>query len=591
MNRNDIVNFIKENTDSQNKENNRKILDYFLSLEEKDRNVFLDIMINLRENAAIRDEDEPYFFDIKNFIVSLEDNNIEYDARRLLNYIKEPHDDYPLINEDIIIYLYEKHPEIYKEILLQNNDDKTDLLLILHINQKKIDLEDKININNGLVNNKVIEYLIQHDRLNKEEFNLFINDYVSKTMTKSLGWGKLNINTREYFMSNDIFKDIVFTYVNDNIKSLKNFMDLDFLNYYSKRVGGNDEQNALFLKELLDRILSENNDNKMFFIDKFIIPNKDKINSRKNYEDLYSFLYKDREVFEYLYSSIDMLQKKPLFFANIVKSILNEELGDKEKLSLIKDYMKHPLYQKQQNEIYLYNYEGVKKKEYLNTSVSEVFNFIFNNISTFPKEYNDKMKNRLSLSLKVLKLLLKKEKLDLKTNGVFKTLNNFTFTAKDNPIFNKLNKKNSILFIKLLNFIENNVDLKSIYIDVNFLKIKNSFLKSFTHANDNNTNEILNYLEIAGSNTFEKNIYYLQSFSYFNTLKVDTLENIFMKKIIETIENTDISILGNIRKSLDNKDYRINEQTKRTFLPILENIILKESINITTEKNNHKKRL
>lgn len=571
--RENIINFLNNEifTLKDDDEQIQKSLDFLSTLTKENKNLFLEIIINIKERKL----NNP-FFKADLFFEKLEQSNIDYDYNHILSYVSD--DDSSFSNENIILTLMEN--EKYARNFVENPEKKENafnILLTLFLNDKDIEkysLKEKFDFSNKFFNNPHLQNRLEQNRMNgKTNINSILDNFFNLSSPSShqspgnnIRFILRNKKLNKFFLEHIETKNCIIDDLKDSdFKYLNNFEDsFNFLKEIENSCKNNPKEHASFLNKILS-ICNSNNEENEVLLKEFIIKNKNIINNdysiRGEYTVLFSNYYKNENIYKILSEHIDIIKKENIDLANILNYIIKYD-SLKEVSKKIREYIKDPLFNK--NNFKEINY--LEEKLIINPPL---LSLIGNN--TQPIEY-------IINNIPLLKILLKNgEEPDIKIKNEFIILDGL-----DNSIKYRIahtNKNHQKKIIEIVNLIINHSSIDNIYEQNEILKTRNNYIFDYVKNKKNVDIDNLFFTEKLLENKKEFFIFCIDSKNKIKEIEsneLKTLEIYFNEKIDDVINLSELNVLKEILLTLNKNDDLKDDELKNIRSKIENKILMNE---------------
>lgn len=460
--REDIVKYLNVEVFNLNNEEEKlkKAFDYFKSLSEADKELFLQILINVRE----RGKSAPVF-NTPLFLTQLEESGIPYNYQDVLSHVGD--EDYILKHEDILLALAKNTAGLKNFLASSNNHTEAfHILLTLYINDydinsftlpKLFDLEGKY-FNSHHVQRRIDENLLK----NKEDLNVFFENFFNIPYKfDRVHFFIRNEKLNRILLKNPAIKELIISHIEDSdFKFIKHFEhSFEFLKEVESKCKENPCKHALFLSQIME-MCNSNDSIAVQYINDFIINNKDKINKDYKIKGEYTLLYPSYYVKESNYNllktQLKIIQEEPIVFSNLINSILDKK-ETKDAVKLIKNYFKDPKYIKNESRII----------EFAENKSIKISSVILSLMSNQRKPLSEIIKN-----IPVIKTLLKNgEKLDIND---FSIIDGIDDSLKYRV--NSSEKKEIKKIIELINLFIEYSDINNIFNQTTLLETRSRYI-------------------------------------------------------------------------------------------------------------------
>lgn len=460
--REDIVKYLNVevfNLDNE-EEKLKKAFDYFKSLSGADKEIFLQILLNVRERSKNAPE-----FDTPLFLTQLEESGIEYNYQDVLSHVSD--EDYILKHEDVLLVLAKNTAGIKSFLASPNNHTAAfHILLTLYINDYNINsltLPELFNLEGKYFNSHHVQKRIEENLLNnKEDLNIFFEKFFNIPYKfDRVHFFIRNEKLNKILLKNTKIKELIISHIEDSdFKFIKFFEPFfDFLKEVESKYKGSRTKHAMFLNQIIE-ICNSNDSIAVQYLNEFIVSNKDKINEDYDIKGEYTLLYPSYYVKENNYNllknHLNIIKEEPVVFSRLINSIVDKK-ETKDAIKLIKNYFKDPKYIKNESRIIEF---GENKRIKISSAILSL-------ISEQGKPLSEIIKN-----IPIIKTLLKNgEKIDI--NG-FSILNDIDDSLKYR--MSSCGKKQIKQIIELINLFIEYSDINNIYNQKTLLETRNRYI-------------------------------------------------------------------------------------------------------------------
>lgn len=577
--REDIVKYLNIEIFNLNNEEEKlkKALDYFKSLSGSDKELFLQILINVREIGK-----SAPVFNTPLFLTQLEESGIPYNYQDILSHVSD--EDYILKHEDILLVLAKNTAGIKSFLASPNNHTEAfHILLTLYINDYDINsftLPDLFNLERKYFNSHHVQKRIEENLLNnKEDLNVFFDNFFNIPYKfDRVHFFIHNEKINKILLKNPKIKELIISHIEDSdFKFMRLFFEpfFEFLKEVESRYKEKPSKHALFLNQIME-ICNSNDSIAVQYLNEFIVSNKDKINEDYDIKGEYTLLYPSYYVKENNYNllkdHLKIIQEEPIVFSNLINSIVDKK-ETKDAIKLIKNYFKNQKYIKNESRIIEF---GENKSIKINSVILSL-------MSNQRKHSSEIIKN-----IPVIKTLLK--------NGEKLYINDFSILdGIDDSLKYRMSssgKKQIKQIIELINLFIEYSDINNIYNQKTLLETRNRYIfESLKHYSM--TGQLIDFDKLLCSKKMIEN----KSQFFMSCLDMEKeaiqkntvtdLNNYLHEKKQYIIENSSQEELKDILQALNLKN---TEKEFNKIISQIENKIIKISVNETISSNAIQKR-
>lgn len=576
--REDIVKYLNVEVFNLNNEEEKlkKAFDYFKSLSEADKELFLQILINIRE----RGQSAPVF-NTPLFLNQLEESGIPYNYQDVLSHVGD--EDYILKHEDILLALAKNTAGLKNFLASSNNHTEAfHILLTLYINDYDINsftLPELFNLEGKYFNSLHVQRRIDENLFNgKEDLNAFFENFFNIPYKfDRLHLFIRNEKLNNILLKNPKIKELIISHIEDSdFKLIKYFQPFfEFLKEVESRCEEIPAKHALFLNQIME-MCNSNDSIVVQYLNEFIIYNKDKINKDYKIKGEYTLLYPSYYVKESNYNllknHLKIIQEEPIVFSNLIHSIVDTK-EIKDAVKLIKNYFKDLNYLKNESRII----------EFGDNKSIKISSVILSLMSNQRKPLSEIIKN-----IPVIKTLLKNGE-KLYTND-FSILDGIDDSLKYR--MGSSGKKQIKQIIELINLFIEYSDINNIYNQKTLLETRNRYIfENLKHHSM--TGQLIDFDKFLFSKKMIENK--SQFFMFCLDMEKEAIQkntvidlnNYLHEKKQYIIENSSQEELKDILQALNVKN---TEKEFNEIISRIENKIIKISVNETISSNPIQKR-